>query len=338
MSKRVDTGDPFSSRYPLGFGYEGMVGTVRFRLLRDDGSVDDPAVGPTTSSIVEDPADSGHYVYIGEAPAEAGSYTPAFDLGDGTDLWYDEAILVGVEPLDEAFAVTAATVKSALSASEPFDLWKDNRDVPITDIITYPDGSPMNLTGRTVKLMARPSGSAALKIDASATVVSALAGGVEYDPAAIDVDTVGTFIGWWRITTTASGKFRDTDEFTFRVVEHAPSALPISIPVADDGTATIYRGDAYLAASGRALVYQLLVNDMPDLTGLTLSFRIAGQLEVAASLSEEDTVSVDLTSADTDGVDVGTWDCELEAEVSPGNVVTLMRSTIEVLPDLAAPS
>lgn len=216
-------------------------------------------------------------------------------------------------------------------------LVKDNLNPPIADTLTS-GGVPVDLTGKTLKLQARPTNSAALKIDANASVVSPTAGTWRYDQAAADVDTVGDFIAWLRVTTTATGKFQDTPEFDFTIVEHAPTSTPVPAPVATDGSGvtTIYQGDSYLEVYGRALHYQLTLRDSPDLTGLTVKWRVASIGFVKTmTVVGEDEVRVDLTTAETAAFTAGSKNFEIEATVTSGEVVTLLRSTLNVLADLA---
>src|SRR5262245_49894149 len=81
-----------SSRLALGPSQTGLVGTVRFRLIDNDSTADDPVFGPTTAGIVEDPSGSGSYVWTGTAPSVQGKYSPAWDKGAGTPLMYDEDV------------------------------------------------------------------------------------------------------------------------------------------------------------------------------------------------------------------------------------------------------
>lgn len=216
------------------------------------------------------------------------------------------------------------------------ELWKNNRLPSLTDTITA-EGQPVDLTGSTVKLKARVAGSSALKIDASATPVVAASGTVRYDWAAADVDTVCELACWWEVTT--SGKTQDTPEFTVIVKEHAPDAVEVPSPVGTDGDTTIRRGDSYLDAVGRALVYQLQVVDSPDLTGLDVVFRVNEALEKAMTVVDEDTLKVDLTSMETAALTEDSYAFEIEATVSvDDDVVTLLRATLTVEDDMASVS
>lgn len=214
-------------------------------------------------------------------------------------------------------------------------LWKDNRLPLLTDTITS-SSVAVDLTGATVLFSMRPTYSAALKVSgATATIVSAAAGTVSYAWAADDVDTVGEYYGWW--TVAISGKNQDTPEFEIEIVEHARDSIVIPHPVGDDGVTEIYKGDSYLDAYGRALQYELQVQDGPDLTGTTVTFRVADALEKTMTVVGEDAVKVDLTSTETAALTVGSHAFEIEATVSVGNVVTMLRSDLIVLADMDGP-
>lgn len=94
MSETVAPGTAYTSRLALGAAQTGLVGTVRYRLLDNDATADDPVYGPSTAGIIEDPTGSGSYVFTGTAPSTAGTYARAWDTGVGTDLVYDEDLVV----------------------------------------------------------------------------------------------------------------------------------------------------------------------------------------------------------------------------------------------------
>lgn len=94
MPEYVAPGAAISSRLVLGPEDTGLVGTVRFRLVDDDATVDDPVIGPTTAAIIEDPTGSGTYLWRGTAPTVMGKYAPLWDKGAGTPLIPDEDIVV----------------------------------------------------------------------------------------------------------------------------------------------------------------------------------------------------------------------------------------------------
>jgi hypothetical protein len=97
-------------------------------------------------------------------------------------------------------------------------IFTGNRSPSVTATITT-NGTPVDLTGATVRFRMRLEETTTLKVDAVATIVNAVAGQVRYDWAANDVDTPGDYIAWWSITL-ASGKTQDTPEFQVSVQDH----------------------------------------------------------------------------------------------------------------------
>lgn len=210
-------------------------------------------------------------------------------------------------------------------------LWKDNR-LPLLEYTVTSNDLPVDLSSSTVKLQMRAVGSAALKVDTAGSVVNAVAGDVAYAWGASDTDTVGTYQAWFRVTT--GGKDQDTPEFMIIIAEHAPISALAPAPVATDGTGTttIYQGDSYLELYGRALHYQIQVQDAPDLTGATVNWRVTSMGFVKAmTVVGEDEVRVDLTSAETGAFTLGTKSFDIEAVVTSGETVTLLRATLNVL-------
>ena len=115
--------------------------------------------------------------------------------------------------------------------ADDLNMWVGNRLPAASDTITI-DGSPVDLTGASVKFMMREESSSTLKVNASATVVSAVGGQVRYDWAAADVDTKGEYRAWFRVTL--SGKDQDTPEFTVNFLAHdATPVIPWLCRVAD---------------------------------------------------------------------------------------------------------
>lgn len=97
-------------------------------------------------------------------------------------------------------------------------IYKDNTAPSVLDTIQI-GGTPFDLTSSTVKFQMRAEGSSTLKVDAAATITTAAAGEVRYDWVAGNVDTVGDYVAWWRVTT--AGKSQDTQEFAVYIVDHA---------------------------------------------------------------------------------------------------------------------
>jgi hypothetical protein len=98
--------------------------------------------------------------------------------------------------------------------------WTNNRNPSITENITV-DGAAFDLTSSTVKFKMRPVGGSTVIVDANATIVTAADGTVRYDWAAEDVDTAGTYLIWWDVTT--SGKVQAVNEAVIEIRDHAPS-------------------------------------------------------------------------------------------------------------------
>jgi hypothetical protein len=95
-----------------------------------------------------------------------------------------------------------------------------NRNPSITETITTAGGTPVDLTGATVAFKMRAVGSATLKVNAAATIVSPTLGQVRYDWAAIDVDTAGQYLVWW--TVTVGSNTQDMAEAVIEFRAHAP--------------------------------------------------------------------------------------------------------------------
>lgn len=77
-----------------------------------------------------------------------------------------------------------------------------------SDTLTYSDGTAVNLTGGTVKFVMRSRAQNAPAINATATVVSAVAGTVSYTPTAADTATAGVYAAYWLVTNLSQTPLR----------------------------------------------------------------------------------------------------------------------------------
>ena len=100
--------------------------------------------------------------------------------------------------------------------------FQGNRNPSISETITTGGGTAFDLTNSTVKFKMRAIGSATLKVDAAAVIVSAAAGTVRHDWLAADVDVASPYLVWWEITT--AGKTQDMNEALVDFLAHAPVA------------------------------------------------------------------------------------------------------------------
>ncbi len=206
-------------------------------------------------------------------------------------------------------------------------MWKGNR-LPTLDYTFTVDTGAFDLTGSTVTFSMRTVNSSRLKVNAaSVSIVDALAGGVSYLWAAVDVDTVGEYDAW--LTYNYLGKTQDTPEFGVVVAEHAPASIEIVYPVDASGLTHIVQGDAYQAASNRQLVYEVETMDAPLLSGSTVTMRVEGKATYPMTIVGKDQVYLELTSAQTTLLTQGTYNFAILAATS-GNTVTMTRNQIQV--------
>ena len=91
--------------------------------------------------------------------------------------------------------------RTAWQRKPPDAYWKQNDTAPaIAEQLLDGAGTPVVLTGASVKFMAWGQGDAAVKVNAAATITDAATGKVSYTPTALNTDTPGDYLVEWQVT------------------------------------------------------------------------------------------------------------------------------------------
>lgn len=185
-------------------------------------------------------------------------------------------------------------------------IYKDNTAPSVLDTIQI-GGAPFDLTSSTVKFQMRAEGSSTLKVDAAATITTAAAGEVRYDWVAGNVDTVGDYVAWWRVTT--AGKSQDTQEFAVYIVDHALPAGNLCTlgdvreylqkPTSDTQQDQVLRS---LISRASRLITRYTEREFTPTTGATREFRPVGR---TISLTPYDLRTVTSVTADGTALTAG---------------------------------
>ena len=102
-----------------------------------------------------------------------------------------------------------------------FNIKRNDTAPSIAGICERPAGTPVNVTGATVRFKMRDAKNKQSVVNAVATVVDGTAGSVRYDWQAEDTDTAGFFEAEWEVTYSDSTieTFPNDDFITVRIEE-----------------------------------------------------------------------------------------------------------------------
>lgn len=122
----------------------------------------------------------------------------------------------------------------------------------------------------------------------------------------------------------------------WRLGTYGTASVSIVSPVADDESITVFYGDDYLAADGRALDFTF--TNVPTLTAGTIALIVqaeSGAVSFAGTVTGAAACRVELTSAQVNSIGVGEYRFDLQATLSNGHSVKLVQSTMIVAKSVA---
>ena len=197
-----------------------------------------------------------------------------------------------------------------------------NRNPSISETITA-GGVAVDLTGKTVRFKMRAVDSSTLKVDQPAVVVSAVAGTVRYDWAALDVDTAGEFLIWWEVTT--AGNKQDMKEAIVLFLPHGPETHTY-VEIEEFKSTAQMLGDSHadydilraLRAASRGIDEALGRRFWPDADATQVRYYTPLRKE-RVYIDDLVTLTTLKTDADGDGTFENTWTANTDFVLGPLN-------------------
>lgn len=125
--------------------------------------------------------------------------------------------------------------------------------------------------------------------------------------------------------TTVPGTYA-ANKAGYKIGKIGTGSAVVVAPTITSERLVIIAGDDYLITDGRELAWTL--TGVPDLSTATVNFVSAGLTK--ATTTTADTVTLELTAAETGAMTAGIHDFELAAELSGGSLITLVRGTLVV--------